>query len=235
LSDVFIDKVARTFFSFEPAHHEVRILGGAPESKYQCVYDWIMTLSERPGTEPEKFAALRRFIRAVLPNSELNSRLLDYERSTGTTRKLADEVPSSFAGEFDEACRVLSASPKASAALSRRLLQRLIREKAGIQAPTLDSEIQQVLDSRALPSYLADAVDAVRVLGNFAAHPIKSKNTGEIIAVEPGEAEWLLDVIEGLFDFYFVQPMRLQARKDALNEKLKAAGKPLLKSAPRAT
>lgn len=47
--------------------------------------------------------------------------------------------------------------------------------------------------------------------------------------VEPGEAEWLLDVLEGLFDFYFVQPANAQRKRDALNEKLKAAGKPGMK------
>jgi hypothetical protein len=44
-----------------------------------------------------------------------------------------------------------------------------------------------------------------------------------------GEAEWLLDVLEGLFDFYFVQPALLKAKRDALNKKLKDAGKPAMK------
>jgi hypothetical protein len=54
-------------------------------------------------------------------------------------------------------------------------------------------------------------------------------NTGEIIDVEPGEAEWLLNVLEGLFDHYFVQPAILAAKKDALNKKLADAGKPPMK------
>ena len=44
--------------------------------------------------------------------------------------------------------------------------------------------------------------------------------------VEPGEAEWTLDVLDGLFDFYYVQPAVLAARKAALNAKLASAGKP---------
>ena len=120
-------------------------------------------------------------------------------------------------------------SAKASAALSRRCLQNLLRDHVGVKHSNLDSEIQQVLDSGKLPSHLAEAIDAVRVGGNFAAHPIKSTNTGEIIDVGPGEAEWLLDTLEGLFDFYFVQPATLKRKRDALNAKLKDAGKPLLK------
>ena len=70
----------------------------------------------------------------------------------------------------------------------------------------------------------------MRNVGNFAAHLLKDTNTGEIVEVEPGEAEWLLDVLEGLFDFYFVQPATATPKRDALNVKLKAAGKPEMKS-----
>jgi hypothetical protein len=69
----------------------------------------------------------------------------------------------------------------------------------------------------------------VRLIGNFAAHPIKSKSSGEIVDVEPGEAEWNLDVLESMFDFYFVQPQVLAQKKTALNKKLSDAGKPLMK------
>jgi hypothetical protein len=142
---------------------------------------------------------------------------------------LSPEVPPEFGDDYTEACLVLADSPKASAALSRRCLQHLLREKAGMKPSNLDNEIQQTLDSKVLPTYLAEAIDAVRVVGNFAAHPIKSKSTGEIVDVEDGEAEWLLDTLEGLFDFYFVQPILLQKKKDALNKKLAEVGKPQLK------
>ena len=118
-------------------------------------------------------------------------------------------------------------SPKASAALSRSCLQNLLRDHAHVKPGNLDREIQQLLDSSKLPSHLADAIDAIRVVGNFSAHPIKSTKSGEIIDVEPGEAEWLLDTLEGLFEF--VQPAILKRKKDALNEKLKDAKKPPLK------
>ena len=144
-------------------------------------------------------------------------------------RRVSPEVDKEFTGDFEEACRVLPYSEKASAALSRRCLQNLLREKAGSQGKDLAHQIQEVLDSGKLPSHLGKAIDVVRVIGNFAAHPIKSTNTGEVIDVEPGEAEWLLDTLEGLFDFYFVQPTQLAKKRDALNKKLKEAGKPSLK------
>jgi hypothetical protein len=148
----------------------------------------------------------------------------------GTARStLPSVVEEKFAADYREACTVLADSPKASAALSRRCLQLLLREKGNVKKGDLNSEIEQILNSKSLGSNLAGAIDAIRVIGNFAAHPMKSTNTGEIIDVEPGEAEWLLDTLEKLFDFYFVEPARLAKNRDEVNAKLKDAGKPSLK------
>jgi len=151
-------------------------------------------------------------------------------RPKGSNRPpVPPEVPPDFTEDYAEACLILPDSPKASAALSRRCLQHILREKAGIKSSNLFTEIQGVLDSNALPSYIADIVDAVRNVGNFAAHPTKSQSTGEIIEVEVGEAELNLDVLEALFDFYFTQPARIAERKAAINQKLEDAGKPPMK------
>jgi hypothetical protein len=91
----------------------------------------------------------------------------------------------------------------------------------------LADQIDEVLPT--LPGYIREMLDAVRVVGNFAAHPIKSTHTGEIIEVEPAEAELLLDVLEMVFDFYLVQPAEAKKKRDAINEKLRAAGKPPMK------
>lgn len=139
------------------------------------------------------------------------------------------DVPPEFTEDYTEACLVLPDSPKASAALSRRCLQHILREKAGVKPSDLANEIQEVLDKNLLPSHIAEIVDAVRNVGNFAAHPTKSKQTGEVIDVEPGEAELNLDVIEALFDFYFVNPALIAKKKTDINKKLQDAGKPPMK------
>jgi len=144
-------------------------------------------------------------------------------------RPVETEVPYVYRQDFLEAASVISISPKASAALSRRLLQTILREKFNIQDKSLALEIGAFLELKDVPTYLSEAVDAIRNIGNFAAHPIKDTNTGELVDVEPGEAEWLLEVLEALFDFAFVQPIRLSERKKNLNDKLKAVGKPQLK------
>lgn len=158
----------------------------------------------------------------------LRDSILAYPKSIARA-SVSKDVPDEFAQDYKEACLVISDSPKASAALSRRCLQNLLRDKAGVKTSNLNKEIGDVLASKQLPSYLAEGIDAVRNIGNFAAHPIKSTSTGEIVAVEPGEAEWLLDLLEGLFDFYFAQPAELKRKKEALNKKLADAGKPSMK------
>ncbi len=139
------------------------------------------------------------------------------------------EVPTGYVEDYKESCLVLADSAKASAALSRRCLQHVLRGEAKVKHQDLAKEIQEVIDRGTLPSHIAGGLDAVRNIGNFAAHPIKSQSTGEIVPVEPGEAEWNLDVLESLFDFYFVAPAKTKVRLDALNKKLKDAGKPPVK------
>jgi len=158
----------------------------------------------------------------------LHTRYLVRPKTTSTD-PVPKEVPEKFACDYKEACLVLADSPKASAALSRRCLQHILREKAGVKKGNLAQEIEEVIDKGDLPTHLEESLDAVRNIGNFATHPIKGTSSGEIVEVEPGEAEWNLDVLEALFDFYFVQPARTQAKRDALNKKLAEAGKPPMK------
>lgn len=139
------------------------------------------------------------------------------------------QVDKHIAKDFNEACLVLSFSPKASAALSRRCLQNILREKAGVTHGNLIKEIEQVINNGKTPSYITDSVDAIRNVGNFAAHPAKDKVSGEIIDVDPGEAEWLLDVLELLFDFYYVQPEIAKKKRVELDAKLATIGKPPMK------
>ena len=104
----------------------------------------------------------------------------------------------------------------------------MLRTAAGVKHSDLANEIDQVIATKTLPSATAESLDQVRIIGNFGAHPMKSTTTGEIVNVELHEAEWNLDVLESLFDFYYVLPARAKAKKDAINKKLVEAGKPPL-------
>jgi len=142
-------------------------------------------------------------------------------------KEVEAEAPD-LAEDFKEAVVVYPKSKKASAALSRRCLQFVLTHKGGAKKKDLADQIDEVMPH--LPAQLALNVDAIRQVGNFAAHPIKSTSSGEIVQVEEGEAEWLLEVLEELFEHYYVAPARANDRRTALNAKLGELGKPPLKT-----
>jgi hypothetical protein len=84
--------------------------------------------------------------------------------------------------------------------------------------------------SKAIPSTLRVTVDGIRNFGNFSAHPITDVTSLQIIDVEPHEAEWCLEILEEMFQHFYVRPAEAAARKAALDAKLKSAGKPPSKS-----
>ena len=131
---------------------------------------------------------------------------LIYPRASGRP-PVPPEVLAEFSEDYTEACLVLADSPKASAALSRRCLQLLLRKKVGAQGKNLYEEVQWAINSAGLPSSITDLLDVPRKIGNNAAHPNLS-SVGEIVDVEPWEAEWCLEVIEALYDHLFVVPAR---------------------------
>ena len=139
------------------------------------------------------------------------------------------EVPSQVAQDYIEACNVLPISAKASAALARRCLQNVLHSR-GYKAKDLAKEIDLILNDpdpkKALPQGLRETLDGIRNFGNFSAHPIDDKTTLQVIDVEPHEAEWCLEIIEDLFEHFYVGPAAAAAKKLSLNAKLAAAGKP---------
>jgi hypothetical protein len=139
------------------------------------------------------------------------------------------DVPPEIAEDYNQAALVLDDSPKASAALSRRCLQAILR-RAGYQQKDLAKQIEAVLaeeDARkALPTGPHNTLDAVRNFGNFSAHPINDLTTLQVLDVEDHEAEYCLDILDALFDHYFVRPEEAKRRRAALDAKLANAGKP---------
>jgi Domain of unknown function (DUF4145) len=176
---------------------------------------WLQVVSLEPKTDSK-----------TIQTTVVNTTLLFPKRAV---KNLPKEVLEKFAVDFREAYDTLEISPKASAALSRRCLQNLIREQEGIIEHDLIEEIKELLNRNKLPQDIADDLDSIRNVGNFAAHPVKNTNTGQIEDVEIGEAEWTLQILEELLLFYFCQQAISKARRDKLNKKLKDAGrKPML-------
>ena len=127
-------------------------------------------------------------------------------------------MPQTLKDDYLEACDVLEISPKASAVLSRRVLQGVLKEQ-GHDSRSLYQQIDDVLEEKgekALPTSIKDTIHFVRKFGNFSAHPITEETTLQVVDIEDGEAEWCLQIIEALFTHYYVESDRLKERiKDA--------------------
>ena len=146
---------------------------------------------------------------------------------------LGDEIPSALKADYSEACEVLPISPKASAALSRRVLQALLQEQGyagGNLARQVDAVLSEKDPSKVLPANIKANIDAIRNFGNFSAHPITDVTSLQVIEVDPEEAEWCLEIVERLFDHYYVRPAADAKKREDLNEKLQRARKPPAKA-----
>lgn len=129
------------------------------------------------------------------------------------------EVPEKIKEDYVEACLVLSDSAKASAALSRRCLQHILRDHANVKPGTLGEEVTEVINrDDDLPPDIVRVIRAPQELGNIAAHPMRD-DVGKIVDVEPWEAEWMLEILEMLFNHYFVRRAETERRMNAIHSK----------------
>jgi Domain of unknown function (DUF4145) len=128
-------------------------------------------------------------------------------------------IPQGIIDDYEEAYLISCLSPKASATLSRRCLQGMIRDFFSIRKNSLFDEINAIKDQTTADIW--EAIDAVRKIGNIGAHMEKDINV--IVDVDEDEAHLLLSLIEQLFeDWYVTRHMRqerLAAIKNAAAEK----------------
>lgn len=111
-----------------------------------------------------------------------------------------DYIPQPLRQDYLEACLISDLSPKASATLSRRCLQGMIRDFHKISRGTLGQEINELKGK--IDQGIWDAIDAVRKVGNIGAHMEKDINV--IVDVDPKEAQLLIELIEQLFQDWYV-------------------------------
>ncbi len=121
-----------------------------------------------------------------------------------------DYVPQPIRDDYEEACAIRDLSPKASATLSRRCLQGMIRDFWRISKARLIDEIEAIKDKVDADTWAA--IDAVRKVGNIGAHMEKDINI--IVDVDADEAQLLIELIELLIkDWYLARQERAERLK----------------------
>lgn len=123
-------------------------------------------------------------------------------------KEYPDYVPKGIISDYKEACLIKDLSPKASATLSRRCLQGIIRDFWKVKAGRLIDEIEQIKDR--LDPLTLEAIDSVRKVGNIAAHMEKDINL--IVDVDSKEAMLLIGLIETLIQDWYSEREERKAR-----------------------
>ena len=123
-----------------------------------------------------------------------------------------DYIPVALKNDYEESAAILELSPKASATLSRRCLQGIIRNFWGVSKARLIDEINAIEDK--VDPLTWKSIDSVRKVGNIGAHMEKDINL--IIDVEPKEAYLLLELIELLFEEWYIHKHERELKLNAI-------------------
>jgi hypothetical protein len=113
----------------------------------------------------------------------------------------SEYVPEAIRRDYEEACLIRILSPKASATLSRRCLQGMIRDFHGVKRKrNLKQEIEAIKNK--IDPQIWNAIDGLRKIGNIGAHMEKDVNL--IVDVDPEEAQKLIKLNELLFREWYI-------------------------------
>lgn len=126
--------------------------------------------------------------------------LKTYLMPNSLAKQFPKYIPKAIRDDYEEAYSILNLSPKASATLSRRCLQGMIRDFYGIKKSRLIDEINEL--ESIVPNTQWKAIHGVRSIGNIGAHMEKDINM--IVDVDPDEAQKLLKLIELLMDKWYI-------------------------------
>lgn len=123
-------------------------------------------------------------------------------------------IPEHIRQDYQEACAIANLSPKASATLSRRCLQAMIRDFWEIKESTLFKEIEAL--DKVIPPTQKKVLHSLRQIGNIGAHPEADVNT--IIDIDTQDASKLIKVIEFFMDKWYIDRHEQEQLFNEINE-----------------
>ncbi|WP_029527030.1 DUF4145 domain-containing protein [Polaromonas glacialis] len=123
-------------------------------------------------------------------------------------KNFPDYIPKAILDDYREACLIRDLSPKASATLSRRCLQGMIRDFWKVKPGRLVDEISAIQPH--VDPLTWDAIEAVRKIGNIGAH--MERDIDIIVDVDPNEANLLIELIETLMREWYINREERRAR-----------------------
>lgn len=125
----------------------------------------------------------------------------------------ADLVLAAINQDLQEASAIVDLSPRASAVLSRRIVQSVMRDFYEVgKHKDLHSEIEAARNK--MPEALYEALMSIKSLGNIGAHP--ERDIDLIVTVDGEEAALLLSVVRYLIESTYIKRADEERRLAAL-------------------
>jgi len=169
----------------------------------QLTVEWIIC----PNEDCKKLT-LEVFLSNLIYNP--NAPIIKYEKSDfikswklipqSNAKVYPDYIPKGIKDDYKEACSIKEFSPKASATLSRRCIQGMIRDFFRVKEKSLYDEIEAIKDKVDPTTW--KSITSIRKIGNIGAHMEKDINL--IIDVDPKEAQLLINLIEILIKDWYI-------------------------------
>jgi hypothetical protein len=145
-------------------------------------------------------------------------------RPRSGSRPLDPLVPEPLRKDYLEAAAILDISPRMSAVLSRKIVFDLLEQYAGITEYTLKGSLDKFIGDTSHPARIRENLQHLREIGDFGAHT-KKDGIGQIIEVSQEDAEWTLDLVDRLFDYFILDPDRDKQLRATWDKNLQDAGR----------
>ena len=141
-----------------------------------------------------------------------------------TERSIHALIPEPFRTDYAEAAVILSLSPRMSAVLSRRILADLLEKYAALTQFSLTARIDKFAADADHPRQLRENLHHFREIADFGAHTQKDDQSA-VIDVGTRDAEWMLDLLDRLFEHFIVTPAQDRKMREAMDDRIEDAGR----------
>lgn len=152
-------------------------------------------------------------------------------RPRAALRPIEPEIPEPFRTDYLEAAAILDSSPRMSAVLSRKVVFDLLETYAQISEYTLKGSLDKFIGDTSHPARVRENLQHLREIGDFGAHT-KKDGVGQIIEVSRDDAEWTLDLLDRLFDYFILDPERDKKLRGVWDKNIQDAGRKPISPVP---
>ncbi len=210
---------------------EVSLDDADDEARFNMQVEWMKCHNERCGRLIIRICGRRR-LKGTTPMAEIVEPWFALPKRP-TPRPIDPLVPSKYAAYYRQASLVLDDSPSASAAMSRRVLADLLADYGHYNQGLLSKRVDAFIEDRRNPRSLRENLHYLREIADFGVHTQKDSTDGTIIEVGREEADWGLDILDRLFEYYVVSEKRSATMRSQMDDKISQAGRKSIRPLPK--